>query len=320
MSVNSNSTSQLLLLDHEPTDSTPDNRPGSVSAEAPIDIEAVLEEIMESMNSGSLVRSLTLMEWLLRSDSPMSVKACLIFAEGFRRLVPDCPKPIISALAVEFQSLLEEIVALGKRLNSGQVQAATETLCYRMYEARGEFAKARTLIAVMRDRADRSTKNFSFTQLTNNYGYEYLLEADFSKARPYFIEAVKLFEKLENVIEVANAQANLLTCEFALCPDSDWEVLLPTLTRTHALLFEAEDWRVRKTMLLLAKRAQAQGRVLVAVAWARRAVNASRYQTTQLQQDDKRYVDDLLRKASTRSRPGRLVKAARTDQFQRDNT
>jgi hypothetical protein len=301
MSLESGLCAQYLLFDDEPIESIlydcPSN--GASSANAFVDTEQVLEEIGNALCGDNMPRALEITRWLFRSDLPVSEKACVVLASMFKQLVPNYPRPVIPELVIEYQSLLDELVTLAQAFDSSILINATETICYRFYEGCGEFDRARDQIALMRD---RSEKPFTTAQLINNYGYEYLLEQDFARARKYFVESLHMFEQLQDENEIANAQANLLTCEFELCTDLEKESLVPTLIHAHTRLYEDDDWRVRKTMRILAARAESQERMLVAVAWARRAVNATIAVKTHLHQDDKKNLQRLYRKLRRRRR------------------
>lgn len=316
MSLNVGSPSNQVFFDDEPIESIlyDCQSPGPTDANAFIDTDLVLGEITQCLNAGNKVRALALMEWLLRSDFPMSVRACWTFTRCFQELVPNNPKPIIQKAVIKFRSILADIVVLASQFEHAGIVSKAGTLNYRLHEACGEFAIARTIIAPMRDRADKAGDCFSLAQLTNNFGYEYLLEGNYSEARPHFIEAIKLFESLEIENEIANARANLLTCQFALTPSRDWEALLPSLMKAQSILYKNRDWRVRKTMRLCAERAAARGKLIIAVVWARRAANASRNVATQLHQDDENYHDWLSRKFFRWKRSDYLTRTRQADQ------
>ena len=301
MSLDSELFAQYLLFDDEPIESILYDCPanGASSANAFVDTEPVLEEIGNALYADNLPRAFEITQWLFRSDLPVSEKACVVLASMYKQLVPNYPRPVIPELVIEYQPLLEELAVLAQAFGSSLLIHATETICYRFYEGCGDFARARDKIALMRD---RSEKPFTTAQLINNYGYEYLLEGNFSLARPYFVESLHLFEQLQDENEVANAQANLLTCEFELSADHEKESLVPILIHAHTRLYEDDDWRVRKTMRMLAARAESQERILVAVAWARRAVNATIDMNTHLHQDDKKNLQRLCRKLKRRRR------------------
>ena len=290
MSLNPN---HLDLID-EPIESILFDSPVQKTSDADgIDeSEQLLEEIGQCAYSGNQVRMFALMKWLLQSELPVSVDACRMITHAFRRVVSSDPKPVLSEVVIEYGFLLDKVIDLTTQLQADDIRSTAETIRYRMCEALGEFDKARTLIGSLRERADKED-SLQLAQLTNNYGYEYLLEGNFSAAQPYFVESLAVFEGLNSEIEIANGQANLLTCQFALSSSRDWETLMPTLRAAHRVLLAEEDWRIRKTMRLFAARAEARGRQSVAIGWARRAVDASHRLVTQLHLDDEMYLNEL---------------------------
>ena len=299
MSLDSELFAQHLLFDDEPVDSIlcDDPSTGTSSANAFIDTESILEEIANALCTENMPRAFEITRWLFGRDLPVSEKVCVVLTGMFKQLVPNYPRPVIPELVIEYRSLLEELAILAQAFGSSILINATDTLCYRFYEGCGEFARARAQIALM---LDRSEKPFTTAQLVNNYGYEYLLEGDFTRARPYFVESLHMFEQLQDENEVANVQANLLTCAFELDSDHQKESLVPALIHAHARLYEDDDWRVRKTMRILASRAESQERMLVAVAWARRGINATIDVKTHLHQDDENNLKRLCRKLKRR--------------------
>lgn len=294
MSLNPVSPPDHLCFDDEPIESILYDSPADRATSANVDdeIEQLLEEINQCAYSGNQVRTFALMAWLLRSDLPVSETACRMVTHAFKQVVSNYPKPVVSNVVIEYRFLLDKIINLTTRFEANDILATARTISYRLCEGLGEFGKARTLISTMLDRIDQGNSR-KLAQLTNDYGYEFLLECNYLEAQPYFIESLVLFENLNSKTQIANAQANLLTCQFALAPFRDWEALLPTLRETHRVLLAVNDWRIRKTMRLFAARAEAQGRYSVAIAWARRATDASYNLETQLHRDDETYLDSL---------------------------
>jgi tetratricopeptide (TPR) repeat protein len=295
MSLNQNSSSTQLIFDDESNESILHDNPvdSATGADAFDASEQVLEEINQCACSGNQIRSFALMAWLLRSDLPVPVNTCRIIIQAFQQVISSKPKPVVSNVVIEYGFILDKIINLAKQYEADDILSAAETFSYRLCEARGEYEKARTLIDNMREQANKSGDRFLFAELTNNYGYEFLLEGNYLEPQTYFIESLSLFENLNSKINIANGQANLLTCQFALSLSRNWEALLPALSEAQRVLHEYGDWRIRKTMRLFAERAQAQGRNSVAIAWARRAANASRNLATQLHRDDENYLDSL---------------------------
>ena len=295
MSINPNLLANHHRLDDEACESiacdSPEDR--TTNPNAADETLKVLDEIKHCAYSGNEVRTLALMEWLLRSELPIFVDDLRTLTRAFRSVVYDCPKPVVADAVIEHRFLLDKIINLAKQYEADGVVLMATTLRYRIYEACGEYEHARTLIDKLRDQTDKEENCFQFAQLTNNYGYEFLLEDDYLEAKPYFIESLALFQSLDTNIDIANAQANLLTCQFALLPSHDWEALLPMLRKAQRVLYLENDWRIRKTMRLFAALAEARQRHTVAIAWARRAANASRHIPTQLHLDDITYLESL---------------------------
>ena len=235
------------------------------------------------------------MSWLLARQRPLSESACRSLVRVLRSAVPLVPKPILAEAAIKAGSLLHDIIARAKRLDATNLQTEAETIAYRWHEGRGEYGKARAVVAAMRERAAAADNYSQLAVLTNNYAYEFLLEGSYAAAEPHFIEALRLFESLKMKGDTTNTRVNLLTCRFALSPSHEWEAMLPELTKFHRVLRDSGDWRVRKTSRLYSERAAANGRLTAAVAWARKAVTASRDIPTQLHRDDENHLRSLQR-------------------------
>lgn len=295
MSINPN----LLADQHRPDDraqqSPTGDSPtdGATNTDASGETSQLLEEIIHCAHSGNQVRKFALMTWLLRSELPLSDSAWRTITSAFRQGLSAYPKPVVSDVAIEHVFILDEIIGLAAQHETSGILVTATTLRYRICEACGEYEHARALIGKLRDRAEKAESRLETAQMINNYGYEFLLEGNYREAEPYFVEALELFQRLDNKLEIANAQANLLTCQFALLPSHDWGALLPALRKAQHVLYMGNDWRVRKTMRLFAARAEARQRHTVAKAWARRAANASSNLPTQLHLDDITYLNSL---------------------------
>ena len=253
----------------------------------------LLDEIIHCAGSGNQVRAIAIIVWLMRGELPVFANEWQTITRAFRHWVSDYARPVVADVVIEHSFILDKIVDLASRYDANNVVSMATGIRYRICEACGEYEHARALIGKLRNQVDKAKNRFQYAQLTNNYGYEFLLEGNFLEAKPYFIESLALFQGMDSNIEIANAQANLLTCQFALLPSQDWEALQPTLRDAQRVLHEEYDWRIRKTMRLFAVRAEARQRHSVAIAWARRAVDATRNIPTQLHQDDMTYLDSL---------------------------
>ena len=295
MSLTSRSSQQQLFFDDEPIDSILYGRSSRGPSPASVftDFDPVLDEIKLAAGCNNIARALELVSWLLTGQSPVPVSTCMSLVRILQSAVPLVPKPILVDAAIKAGPLLHDIIVRAKRVNATGLQTEAETIVYRWHEGRGEYGKARVVVASLRDRAASTGDNSELAVMINNYGYEFLLEGNYLDAEPHFVNALKLFKDFGMKTEVPNALANLLTCRFALSPSHEWEAMLPELAESHCALRDAGDWRVRKTSRLYSDRAIALGRLTVAVAWARKAETASRQVTTQLHQDDENYLRSL---------------------------
>jgi tetratricopeptide (TPR) repeat protein len=260
-------------------------------------LEQILDELRSAIYSDNTPRALSLVRWLLNSVPSLSMKTCTVLVEAFAMAIPGYPVPVVGRVLLDQHALLEEVIARIERIDAPALLGSAETLNYRLLESHGRYAAARGCISRM---LERNPEPFERAQLINNYGYEYLLEGSHALALPFFKDALKRFEHLGDEIQVANTNANLLTCESSLGGHRDQPGLLPRLLATHATLHQNRDWRIRKTMLLLAARAESQERLAVAVAWARRALAASADIKTGLRQSDRQYLKKLQRKRKRR--------------------
>ena len=258
-------------------------------------VSGVLEEIEIEAAGRNFARMFELIGWISR-QLPLTLVAHTGLVRALRWVVPDVPKFRVSSVPVECGRILEDSIAFARRVDEPGLQSAAEQLAYRWYEAHGEYARARECLVNIQRGLGEDADPARMGRLTNNHGYEYLLEANFSSAEPFFLEALHSFEQLGIADEVANARANWLMCRFRTLPQTEWESLRADLLHSHRTLLEYGDWRVRKTMRLFADRAAARGRLTVAVAWARRAVNASRSISTQHHQEDEDYLHWLERR------------------------
>ena len=274
----------------------------------------LIEEIEEAIEFGNTAGALERMRCLFQENLPLSVRDCAAFLRFIRELVPEYPRPHIPSAAIEYCSVAHDIIAFAKRHKDSGLQSAAETTAYRWHEGRGEYAQARAVIASMQLRADKAGDPWQLGVMTNNYGYEYLLEGNHEEAEPYFRQAVDLFEIAEREDEMANGKANILTSSFATLPLEQREALLPDLAETQKALHGCRNWRIRKTMRLYAERAEQDGRLSVAVAWARRAADASRNIPTKLHQEDDDYAASLERRQRT-SRRRSMARPAGREKF-----
>ena len=214
-------------------------------------------------------------------------------ARMISRYIPKVPVPVVRHGAATAGPVLRAL--LRHCVRSADLPLAQEvgTLLYRFLESRGRYEEARVVIAGMIARARESGAEQEIAVLTNNLGYEHLLEGDHQAAEGQFEHAVTLFDRVEDRSGGLNCRANLLECRFAQVDPSQWYRLVPTLRDLHRAMVDSHDWRVRKTLRLLARLAEARDRRQAACRIARRALAVSAGIPTRLRDWDREYLEAL---------------------------
>jgi len=288
---------RAIFFDDEPVESVlyAERRTGPSNASAFTEARSETEAIASDLAAGKTRAAIDSIVRLLDSGQAVPLTACEAFVVALTDLIPQCPRPLLPKDTGDCGAALRALVSRTELHGSDAVSTRAQTLLYRWHEGRGEYAQARSIVGPMLSRAERENDARHAASLVNNYGYEYLLEGRPAEAEPYFQRALERFTRLKDVSEIANARANVLTCRFALLAPNDWKDLVPQLTETHRALRTLRDWRVRKTMRLLAELSAERGRLAAAVQWVRRAVAASEAIPTRLREDDEQYLGGLER-------------------------
>lgn len=218
------------------------------------------------------------------------------FVALLRPIIPILPRPIVVDHGVAYESILEPCFRIA---TTGDHQSLMETsgiLLYRWYESGARYAEARRVITELLAHARQRRDLLEAAVLTNNLGYEYLLEADWPRAEPWFVRAGTLFAASAYPSEVANAATNRLLCEYAMDPDSSAERC--ELQARELLTTLNNDWRRRKLLILLARIDEQRGRFDAALALAGQAVEASQGIASQHRLEDQAYRDALAAKCA----------------------
>lgn len=132
------------------------------------------------------------------------------------------------------------------------------------------------MIADLLEVAKKCQNPLSEAILTNNLGYEYLLERNFRTAHSYFEQAKAHFIRLGSSVEVVNSEANILICEFDGLGIAKAEALRPRIKVVLDELRERHDWRRRKPLVLLARLEAHVGRFAEAITHLEEAIIAAR--------------------------------------------
>lgn len=271
--------------------------PGCEPLLAPVarleDVTPVHREIRSCLYCGNEVRAFALLSWLMLSATSLPRETYGVAIGVFRNSVGDLALPIVSATVTAHRHILEWMLESADVQQDASLLNRAKNVAYRLHEAHGEYARARALLRDLIEVSSAAGNRPRCAHFTNNLAYEFLLEGDYRSALPHFRRALQWYAGLDAKVQIANVEANLLTCEFALAPCGGWEALLPRLHKTHRRLRSAGDWRMRKTMRLLALQAEARGRHAAALGWARRALAQTRGKATGLRGIDQRFLDSL---------------------------
>ena len=233
------------------------------------------------------------MKRLLESDAPVSQRARLNFTIAIAELVPPVPAPVIARGGASAGAVLELLFERFARDGETELHARVGTILYRFHEGRGSYVRARAVIGRLLNIARKNRDAAQVAVLVNNYGYEHLLAGEWEMAEPWFRAALTLFTRQNALDELSNAHANLLQCRFALQARDRRQELIPRLKATNRDLMRRRDWRARKTLMLLARCAEARGRLAAASGWARRALAVSRGVATRHRDEDRAYLSAL---------------------------
>lgn len=286
---------RAIFLDDEPIESVlyAERRTGPSNASAFTKAHSESEAIAADLAAGRSRAAIGRMVRLLDSEQAVPLATCEAFVRAMTHLIPQCPRPHLPEGTGDCGAALRALISRAERYGVDAIPSRARTLLYRWHEGRGEYAQARSVILPMLRCAEGEHDVQKAAMLANNYGYEYLLEGRPAEAERYFERALERFVRLEQVSDIANARANVLTCRFALSAPNNWTDLVPDLAETHRELRRRRDWRARKTMRLLAQLAAERGRLAAATQWARRAVAVSARVPTRLKEDDSQYLAEI---------------------------
>ncbi len=257
------------------------------------DSDPRVDLITATFNAGNTPQGLQQILGLITDVDLPSHNTCRSCVGLIANLVPKAPVPRIRPGAEHAERVLIALFDTVRNHADDWLQDQVGTLLYRLNEAKGQYMAAARVIEKMLARANEQGSHNDIAVLTNNLGYEYLIDEQWETAEPLFERAIGLFEQAGDSGEIASVRANLLECRFGRLDPSEWSTLIPTLTETNRQLVTTGDWRARKTLRLLARLAAQRGRLPAARAWARKAVAASGRTRTQLRDWDRRFLVSL---------------------------
>ena len=254
---------------------------------------------IEARTEGRIDEALRDMVILAARAHELPAALCLDLGKSLLGLVPNIPRPRLPYRRDHLEQVLRPIwMRILEHATDDSSEAVLAdylgTALYRVHEASGRYRQARQVIERMQQ-GPQSPFSTGPGLLTNNLAYEYLLERRWDKALPGFMAAYAHFEAEGHVQELPSVRANILTCKAALVPRAHWDELEAEVEEVNARLRERSDWRIRKTLLLLARFACARGDGERAIRRLRQAVRAAREEPTLLREEDRCRLRALMR-------------------------
>jgi hypothetical protein len=268
-------------------------------------VDAIVAPIARAISARAPREALRLMRTLLAGAEPLAPSACRYCADLIGGFVPSVPVPVLRRGGATAGPVLAALFECAARHRDHSLEQRVGLLLCRVHEARARYERAGQVIERMLARAREEDNRRDIAVLTNNLGYEYLLMGQWQTAEGFFERAIAFFEDCGGQHDVINARANLLESRFARTRPECWNALLPMLRDVNRALMANGDWRVRKTLRLLARFAEHRGRRLAARGWARRALAASEGIPTQLREWDRAYLQTLEDRSPPAERPRR---------------
>ena len=284
-----------LAFDDQPLDSLlgaqpgPDPTPASPFAASSHALAAIKRATSDQDDTAQALRTAAA---LFRDGTAVPASAVKDLIVLLRPLIPNVPRPIVVDNGVDYESILDPCYRIAGRGSHPSLTEVSGTLLYRWYESGGHYAEARRIIGELMARARQRRNLLETAVLTNNLGYEYLLEADWPRAEPCFVRAAALFAGIAMPIEVGNTAANRLLCDYALDPDASRDRCERQARELLATL--GKDWRRRKPLILLARIEEQRGQLDAAVSLAQQAIEAFEGVASQHRLEDQAYRDALL--------------------------
>ncbi|MCU7809787.1 MAG: tetratricopeptide repeat protein [Candidatus Thiodiazotropha sp. (ex Notomyrtea botanica)] len=268
---------ERLVFDDEPLDGilygTPVSEP--TPADCFLPIKAHMQRIHTTLDNHNVAGLISALNAITRNDMALHRPVCdeLVHAMGI--LIPSNPVPLLEKDNASLIPLLEKIWALPYSASEYNRQNAVGNRLHRIYEHQHRYAEARAILTNLTRLAQVKGDQDSEATCYNNKAFDYLLEERYKDAMPLFQSAEQLFFKNNDNFSAANSRANYLTCVFSLRPVReliDYEAELIELART---LSENNDWRARKSYVLLSRIREFLEDRQMAIDYMRHAINAS---------------------------------------------
>ena len=271
-----------LALDDEPLEALLYGAPtpGPSSAELFGRARPILERVRRAIKKGREEEALREMRTLCAETLELPADGERMLVDFLQGQIPQVPYPVVADRGIAYERILKPIFDDAWARDDASLLDAAGTLLYRWHEARARYGDARAVVSVMLSHAQAWGNLSEEGVLTNNLAYEYLLEGDWDRAEPGFRSAIALFERLADEDDLANARANLLTCQFGRLGLPEARSLEREIEAAREALQNQSDWRERKAFVLLARIREHESALDEAIALTQRAVECARNRPT----------------------------------------
>jgi tetratricopeptide (TPR) repeat protein len=282
-----------FVFDDEPLESILYDDPGACPTPARLfaSAEVFVSAILRAFERGEVDESLQGMAELFARGDPVSASNLIRFAVLIGSFIPNVPCPIVQDRGVPYGALLEHLFAAGLACGEDTLVERSGTLLYRFFEGCGRYADAARVAATLLERAKTKYNRSDEAVLTNNLGYDHLLDRDWECAEACFARAITLFADDRSGFERVNARLNHLLSRYERAGGDPPERFERKLHRFQAAL--GKDWRRRKALIPLARIAERRGNLEMAIRYARQAVEASQGIPTRHLNDDQEFLAHL---------------------------
>jgi tetratricopeptide (TPR) repeat protein len=239
---------------------------------------------------------------LAETGYPFSLRMCYCVAAILSDLIPHYPNPVLHYDLTGLGPLLVKLWDTVMKSDQIALQERIGQMFYRWHEHYGQYGEARQILTVMLDISRKTKNRTDEANFLNNYAFEFYLEGRYAEALPIFEQAAKLFDDCRDVVNTANARANVLSCLIELGNFECIEQTENELAIITQVLEKSTFWHQRKPFILRARIEECRGNIDRAIELVQEAIKRTDNKKTWYPVIDRQYLRRLKRKWGKRSR------------------
>jgi len=271
-----------LLFDDAPLDAILYGESGGPSS---ADLFAATEDkraaIGHAWQAGHTDEALCATQELLASGGVLTEREISAILTKIGGLVPDCAWPLLPPGAFPYETILQPIFDRAVRAGRDGLAGEVGLILARALEGHGQFVGSAAVFAPLLTGARLRGSQLEMAQNANNLGYVRSMQGCWREAEGLCEEAVAGFTAAGATSRANNAQANLLTARFELLGLPDAVELEPEILDVDAYYASENDWRRRKTLVLLARLREHAGDLDIALDLMEKSLRLTRKVPTQ---------------------------------------